>query len=78
MVSQSCGRGDALAIGNLGMLYVRGDGVKADKIAGVALLSFVRHPRQFTRKSRQEEYHSNQGIERRNDHCGTETFGRTG
>jgi TPR repeat protein len=31
-------QGDALAIGNLGMLYVRGQGVKEDKIAGVALL----------------------------------------
>ncbi|MGB5482119.1 MAG: sel1 repeat family protein, partial [Eudoraea sp.] len=29
---------DALAIGNLGMLYVRGQGVKENKIAGVALL----------------------------------------
>ena len=27
-----------LAIGNLGMLYLRGDGVKVDKIAGLALL----------------------------------------
>jgi TPR repeat protein len=31
-------QGDALAIGNLGMLYVRGQGVKENKIAGVALL----------------------------------------
>jgi len=32
------GDGDALAIGNLGMLYVRGQGVKENKVAGVALL----------------------------------------
>ncbi|MCF7673870.1 MAG: hypothetical protein K9N23_03480 [Akkermansiaceae bacterium] len=31
-------QGDPLAIGNLGMLYVRGDGVKENKVAGVALL----------------------------------------
>lgn len=31
-------QGDALAIGNLGMLYVRGQGVKENKIAGAALL----------------------------------------
>jgi TPR repeat protein len=31
-------QGDALAIGNLGMLYLRGDGVKENKVAGVALL----------------------------------------
>ena len=31
-------QGDALAIGNLGMLYVRAQGVKENKIAGVALL----------------------------------------
>ena len=31
-------QGDALAIGNLGMLYVRGQGVKENKVAGVALL----------------------------------------
>jgi hypothetical protein len=31
-------QGDALAIGNLGVLYVRGQGVKENKVAGVALL----------------------------------------
>ncbi|WDE98567.1 tetratricopeptide repeat protein [Lentisphaera profundi] len=31
-------QGDAWAIGNLGMLYIRGDGVKENKIAGLALL----------------------------------------
>lgn len=31
-------QGDALATGNLGMLYVRGQGVKENKTAGVALL----------------------------------------
>lgn len=31
-------QGDGLAIGNLGMLYVRGQGVKTNKVAGMALL----------------------------------------
>jgi TPR repeat protein len=31
-------QGDPLAIGNLGMLYVQGQGVKENKVAGVALL----------------------------------------
>ena len=31
-------QGDGLAIGNLGMLYIRGQGVKENKVAGVALL----------------------------------------
>jgi hypothetical protein len=31
-------QGDGLAIGNLGMLYIRGQGVKQDKVAGLALL----------------------------------------
>jgi TPR repeat protein len=31
-------QGDALAIGNLGMLYLRGQGVKENKVAGLALL----------------------------------------
>jgi TPR repeat protein len=31
-------QGDPLAIGNLGMLYMRGQGVKENKVAGVALL----------------------------------------
>ena len=31
-------QGDALAVGNLGMLYIRGQGVEENKVAGVALL----------------------------------------
>jgi len=31
-------QGDPLAIGNLGMLYLRGQGVKKNEIAGLALL----------------------------------------
>ena len=31
-------QGDPLAIGNLGMLYIRGDGVEVNKTAGIALL----------------------------------------
>ena len=31
-------QGDVLAIVNLGMLYIRGDGVRINKVAGVALL----------------------------------------
>ena len=31
-------QGDGLAIGNLGMLYMRGQGVKPNKVAGLALL----------------------------------------
>jgi len=31
-------QGDGLAIGNLGMLYIRGQGVQENKIAGIALL----------------------------------------
>ena len=31
-------QGDPLAVGNLGMLYIRGDGVKENKVAGLALL----------------------------------------
>jgi TPR repeat protein len=31
-------QGDGLAIGNLGMLYIRGQGVKPNKVAGLALL----------------------------------------
>ncbi len=49
-------QGDALAIGNLGMLYVRGQGVKENKIAGVALLLMSATPGSFTRKPCQTEY----------------------
>ncbi|AUS07168.1 tetratricopeptide repeat protein [Pseudotamlana carrageenivorans] len=31
-------QGDGLAIGNLDMLYIRGQGVKVNKVAGIALL----------------------------------------
>jgi hypothetical protein len=31
-------QGDGLAVGNLGMLYLRAQGVKEDKVAGLALL----------------------------------------
>ena len=31
-------QGDGLAVGNLGMLYIRGQGVKENKVAGIALL----------------------------------------
>ena len=31
-------QGDGLAVGNLGMLYIRGQGVKVNMVAGVALL----------------------------------------
>jgi TPR repeat protein len=33
-------QGDGLAIGNLGMLFIRGQGIKPNKVAGLALLLF--------------------------------------
>ena len=35
---KAAAQGDGLAIGNLGMLYIRGDGVNVNLVAGVALL----------------------------------------
>ena len=35
---KAAAQGDPLAIGNLGMLYLRGQGVKQNKVVGVALL----------------------------------------